>query len=183
MAIDIPLRGDRIPDGYPSVIKVVKVTTGCDSAGVDVISSSQATYALANVPSGAHIVDIGWRVAEVFTNAVTLTLGDSADADGWAQASDISTDAMTHIKTASEAFLDGLNEWVITSNAADTTTASTTWQVPAYARPGTQMGKTLHGSDGSTARSLEVVVGGADPAVGKLEVYIYYHMAYGQKST
>lgn len=184
MAVTIPLRGDRIPDGYPSVIKVVKVTAGCDTAGVDVVSSSQATYGLATIPVGACIVDIGWRIAEGFTNSVTLEIGDTGDSNGWANATDfVSTAAMTHIKTASEAFLDGLNESIISSAAGDTTTASTVWAVPAYAAPQGAPGKAqlVTGTDGP--QTLELTIGGADPTEGKIEIYVYYHMAYGQKST
>jgi hypothetical protein len=177
-AVTVPFTGDRIPDGYPSVIKVIKVTTGVATMDVDVGSSSQATYDIVTLPAGAHIVDVGWRVAQVFTNAVTFTIGDTDDGDGWALASDISSDAMAHIKTSREAFLDGLREQLISSAAGDTTANSTCWQVPAYALPGG--GYTC--SSGGT-KTIDITVGGADPATGKLEIYVYYHMAYGQKST
>ena len=181
-AITVPFVGDRVPDGYPSVIKVVKVTTGCATAVVDVASSSQAAYDLVTLPAGAHIVDVGWRVSEAFTGAVTLTLGDTGDAAGWALTSDIlSTTVGTHIVTSRDVFLAGLAEQMITSDAADTTTASTVWQEPQYAAPttGQASGYTIQGA----TRTIDMTVGGADPAVGKLEVYVYYHMAFGQKST
>ena len=178
MAVTIPLVGDRIPDSFPSVIKVVKVTTGNSTAGVDVVSSSQASYALVTLPAGAHIVDVGWRIAEAFTNSVTLELGDTSDSDSWALASDINptTDAMTHIKMASGAFLDGLAAQLITSDGGDTA-AGVQWAQPTYAAPGG--GFTVQGG----TNTIDLTVGGADPTDGKLEVYVYYHMAFGQKST
>jgi hypothetical protein len=82
-AIDIPAVGESFLGEVPQVVKVRKVTAGFTGSGADVIVTTQGTYALANVPAGAIVLDVKSNVDTAFTALATLTIGDGTDPDGF----------------------------------------------------------------------------------------------------
>ena len=154
----IPVAGDKLSDGFPSVEKIVKVTCGATSGEVLMVTSTGDVFPLCTVPQYASVTDVGWMVDLAFTAAVDLTLGDTADPDGWAEVDDIAaTTVDTNIQWASQPY-----------NATDGTSTN-----PPYGYSGK-----LYDTG---AADISCVVDTADAATGKMSVYIKYHMAYGQK--
>lgn len=148
----IPVAGDRLASGFPSVEKIVKCTFGATSG--DVIGITQTVFGLVTIPKYAQVTDVGWMVDLAFTAAVTITLGDTGNAAGWAEAANIGA-------TVTDTGIT----WASRQSEASTCPAY------AYAPP-------LYNS---SAEDIEATVGGDNPATGKLSVYIKYHMAYSQK--
>lgn len=152
----IPVTGDRLPDGFPSLEKIVKTTFGATSGEVQ--CSCQATFGLCTIPKYAQVTDVGWTVEKIFTDTLTITLGDTNDAAGWAEAGDITA-------TATNAYIVWASKVYNATDGTDTNPAYH-YAPPLYA---------------SCPEDLEAVVGTATPATGQLSVYVKYHMAYGQK--
>jgi hypothetical protein len=118
-----------------------------NSDGLDIWTDTQETAEIfAFNSSDVFVHALSWDVETAFTASVTITLGDTADVDGYASAADI---AATVISSGAP--------------AADTTSVF------------------LHGGRryGDTAVGIDAVVGGADPAVGVLNVYCLYSYAPG----
>ncbi len=148
----IPVAGDRLSDGFPSIEKIVKCTFGATSG--DVTCDTQAAFGLITIPQYAQITDVGWMVDKVFTDSVTITIGDTDAADGWAEAADcVATVADTGIT------------WGSNHTGSDTCPAYT------YSCPLLSSGP----------EDIDATIGGADPVTGQVSVYVKYHMAYGQK--
>lgn len=153
----IPVTGDRLVDGFPSVEKIVKCTFGATSG--EVLGTTQTAFGLCTMPQYAQITDVGWMVDLAFTASVDLSVGDTDAADGWAEVADVgATTTDTGIT------------WASNLGRFATTDSSTS---PAYSIAGT-----LYSTAG---KDINVTVASANPATGKLSVYIKYHMAYGQK--
>jgi len=151
----VPVKGDRLSDGFPSVEKIVKCTFGA-TAG-EVTADTQAVFGLITMPQYAQVMDVGFMVDLAFTAAVTLTLGDTDAAAGWAAAADIgATVTDTGITWASRYIQSSANDCGCAYALAP----------PLYSTAG---------------KDINVTVAGANPATGKMSVYVKYHMAYGQK--
>jgi len=148
----IPVTGDRLSDGFPSVEKVVKCTFGATSG--DVLCDTTDVFGLVTIPLYAQVTDVGWMVDLAFTGSVTITIGDTDDAAGWAEAAQLgATVTDTGISWAS-------------GHSGSSTCPSYVYAPPLY---------------DSSAEDIEATVGGAAPTTGKLSLYVKYHMAYGQK--
>jgi hypothetical protein len=157
-AITLPLAGDNIPDGFPSVDKIVKVIFGSTSG--DITSDTQETVELVTFPQYAIVRDIGYQVVTAFTASVTMTLGDTTNAAGWFDAAQMGcTTADTGILWASAA---------ARTSSAGSSAGDFSYQGGIYCDTG--------------ARTLELVVGGADPATGQLDIYVVYNMAALQRN-
>jgi hypothetical protein len=160
----IPVAGDRLSDGFPSVEKIVKATCGATSGEVLMVTSSGDVFGLCTIPQYAQIMDVGWMVDLAFTASVDLKIGDTDDDDGWAEVDDVgATTTDTGIVWSSKRI-------VAVSDTAGVLQTSTQ---PAYA-----LTTPLYSTAG---KDINIVVDSADPATGKMSVYIKYHMAYGQK--
>lgn len=151
----LPVTGDRLSDGFPSIEKIVKVTFGATSGEVQ--CSCQATFALCTIPEFAQVTDVGWMVDKLFTAAVDLTIGDTGNTAGWAEVADINATVVdTFIMWASHHISDA------------STQPAYHFAPPVY-------------STGGAGKDLSATVATADPATGQMSVYVKYHMAYGQK--
>lgn len=135
------------------------------------------TVDLFSVPVNAIIHDFGWRVRGVFTASVTIEVGDSDDANGYAEAADIACTAdgdsvvITTIGSAMTASFFGTTGTVVPAAA---------W-TPAYA---SQLPKLCFNSD--TANEdviIQAVVGGADAATGAIEFFIWYSLPRSRRSS
>jgi len=154
----IPVTGDKLSDGFPSIEKIVKCTFGATSGEVLGITSSGDVFGLCTVPQYAQVTDVGWMVDKIFTAAVDLSIGDTDDPNGWAEVDDVgATTIDTYIMWASRLY-----------NATDGTSTN-----PAYA-----LAAPLYSTAG---KDINIVVDTADPATGQLSVYVKYHMGFGQK--
>jgi hypothetical protein len=103
---------------------------------------------------------MGMRIQTAFTASVTMTLGDTDAADGWFDAGAMgATTADTGIVWASHAQLG-------TSDASSGT---------AF-----QYSGGIYCDSGD--RTLELTVGGANPATGELHIYLVYNMAALQRN-
>lgn len=154
----IPVAGDKLSDGFPSVEKIVKVTCGATSGEVLITTGTGDVFDLITVPIYAQVTDVGWMVDKAFTAAVDLSIGDTDDADGWAEIADVdATTVDTYILWASRLY-----------NATDGTSTN-----PAYA-----LSTPLYSTAGKDIKITSAVT---QPATGQMSVYIKYHMGYGQK--
>lgn len=158
----LPLPGDNIPDGFPSVDKVVKVVVGSTSG--DVTMDTQAVFDIMTIPQYAIIRDVGYRIQTAFTASVTLAIGDTNDGSGWV------TTTMMGATTADT----GIN-WVSRGvyGAPSSAYVSNTDYAP-YAYQG------QYCDTGDLV--LQVTAGGANPATGELHVYVVYNMAALQRN-
>lgn len=148
----IPVTGDRLSSGFPSIEKIVKCTFGATSG--DVTCDTQAVFGLVTIPKYAQVTDVGYMVDLAFTGSVTITIGDTDDAAGWVEAAALAaTVTDTGITWAS-------------AHSGSSTCPAYVYAPPLY---------------NSSAEDIEATVGGADPATGKLSLYVKYHMAYSQK--
>jgi len=124
-------------------------------------------------PSGTMIEDIGIENFQVWTEAATLILGDTADSDGWVDSVSFvatDTDAIGVIKWMKDASLGG---WDLSTAFMDDTTAGAG---PAYFRIGSIAtgGKQVVYSD--SAYSTTAVVGlDSDDEPRPLEYAIHVH--------
>ena len=154
----IPVAGDKLSDGFPSVEKIVKATCGATVGEVLLITGSGDIFDLITVPKYAQVTDVGWMVDLAFTSGVDLSIGDSDDGNGWAEIADIAATVVdTGIQWASRMY-----------NATDGTSTN-----PAYA-----LTTPLYSTAG---KDLQVISAVTTAATGKLSVYVKYHMGYGQK--
>jgi len=146
----LPVAGDDLSDGFPSVEKIVKCTLG--HALGDVTDSGVA--GICTIPINTQVTDVGWMVEVAFDGSLTITLGDTNAAAGWAESGDVgATTVDTYINWAS---------------AHDSASSA-----PAYA-----IAPPLYAS---CEEAVEYVMDGAAMTKGNLAVYVKYHMAYAQK--
>jgi len=146
----LPVAGDDLSDGFPSVEKIVKCTLG--HALGDVTDSGVA--GICTVPINAQVIDVGWMVEALFDGSLTITLGDTDNAAGWAEAADVgATTVDTYINWAS---------------AHDSASSCPAYVIapPLYA---------------SCSEDIDYTMTGAAFSKGQLAVYVKYHMAYAQK--
>ena len=154
----IPVTGDRLSDGFPSIEKIVKCTFGATSGEVLGITGSGDVFELVTIPKYAQVTDVGWMVEKIFTAGVDLTIGDTDDADGWAEVDDVgATTIDTYILWSSRLY-----------NATDGTSTN-----PAYA-----LAAPLYSTAGKDIKIASAV---SAAATGQLSVYVKYHMGFGQK--
>jgi len=163
MAKSIPLAGDHIPDGAPSISKWVKVTFGATHGDVQ-YSTAASVFDLLTVPQYTFIEDVRWKVETAFTAAVDLSLGNTDATDGWAEVADI---AATVVSTN----MNGA-EYMLLINSASSDAVST---APALAGLG------LCNDSGDYI--LQCTVATAEPTVGMMEVYVKYNNMQFQVST
>ena len=167
MAINIPVAGDPVPEGRPSVFKILQVTFGPSNEDVDVSGSAVGDVVVAELPAGSYIYDVGWRVSKAFNALVDLVIGDSGDTDGWAEVAQINaTAAAANIKWASRG--------TYTDDAISSDAYSTQ---QAYAESGRLS------VPGDTGLNLHVGIATTPASAGILEVYVVYTMAYAQKAS
>lgn len=89
MAKTFPYIGEVIPSNdFPAPMRMMRVTVGSATTN-DVVLSTQTTYDLFTVPAGCVISEVLSQVNTAFTASVTLTVGDSDDADGWSASATI----------------------------------------------------------------------------------------------
>jgi len=163
MSKAIPLAGDHIPDGAPSISKWVKVTFGATHG--DVTYSTAATvFNLVTFPQYTYIEDVMWKVETAFTGSVDLSLGNTDATDGWAEVADIAA-------TVGSTNMNGANI-IYSGREGSSDTVST---APALAGIG------LCNDSGDYI--LQCTVASAEPTVGMLEVYVKYNNMQFQVST
>lgn len=165
MGKTIPLQGDHIIDGTPSITKWVKVTFGATEGEVRSLDDTTATvFELITFPQYTFIEDVLWMVQTAFTGGVDLELGDTNNVLGWAEEGDVAaTVGATDITGA-------LYRMINNSPTSDAVTTA-----PAYAGLGVRCD--------TGAVTLEISSTGTEPATGMIEVYVKYHMAQLQVST
>jgi hypothetical protein len=181
--ISLPLPRDPLPDAYPAIIKCVKATlaggsdASTDFTGVVATSDGNACTAdLFNIPYGAIIHDVGWRVAVAFNANVDLSIGDSDDADGYAQ--------VAHVDATNA---DGGVIWTLQSvlrtaqyNDSDAQIADTD-VVGAYFVELPMMA--WNSSTALADLPLVVTQATANASTGVLEVYVWYSDPWPQLAT
>ncbi len=154
----IPVIGDRLSDGFPSIEKIVKCTFGAIAGEVQ--STASGTFAICTLPPFAQVTDVGWMVETLFGQNVAISIGDTDDPNGWAEIGDV---------TASVA--DTLIYWASRFSGASTATDSG----PIYAiTPPTW-------TDCEENINVVVSTSFSSQNTGELAVYVKYHMAYAQK--
>jgi hypothetical protein len=79
MAKKIPAVGE--PNVGPFVLKVKKLTLGFSGADVNT-GAVQGTYKLFNMPANSMLYDAWVYVRTAWTTSVTITIGDTENADG-----------------------------------------------------------------------------------------------------
>lgn len=161
----IPLSGDHIPDGAPSVSKWVKITVGATEGEIRTLDDTTATiFDVITLPQYAWIQDVGWRVQTAFTAGVDLQLGDTNNLLGWAEVADIAaTVASTNITSANK---------ILYYNSASSDAVTT---APAFAGFG------IICDTGAT--TIQISSTATEAATGLLEVYVKYNMVQVQVST
>ena len=144
--------------GSDTTAFVAVAATDSDSF-VDALVDTQETFAAFEVGyDPVFVQEVRMRVITAFTSSVTHTIGDTDAADGWLVAANIgSTTAYTGVLQRPEGSTDGLG---IGSTAE------------IYANSG---GKFFDAS--SSDDSLDIVIGGADPAAGRGAMYVAYFTA------
>lgn len=157
----IPFPGDPVPDGAPSIEKIIKVTYGATLGDVQ-YGTDNAVKTLVTAGPYSIISDVGWQVEVAFTGGADLSIGDTDDVDGWAEVADVGC------------------------TVADT---SIVWASALAAQGGTDAGSTYPAFGGSNRKAgssdivLEITHANTAPTAGHLAVYVKYHMADAQVST
>lgn len=162
-----------------SAMRVAKCLLASDTTGdtnmYDVIIGSGDSAAVVNLFQFQHntlVYDVGWRVRAPFTASMTLTIGDSDAAAGWASAANVgATTADTAIYWCRQAVLEQTEGVGSTTAIADTTTH------PIYGVSGRLMVADTVGSP----LNLTATVGGAVPATGQIEIYAMYCLVSAQR--
>ena len=82
-ALTFPALGTRGHGERPGVPQIYQVTAGFTGSGADVIMTTQAAYAIANVVAGDYILRTWVKVTTAFTATATLNIGiTGGDTDG-----------------------------------------------------------------------------------------------------
>lgn len=112
-AISIPQVGESFLGERPQVVKMAKSTIGFDEGDV-ITGGTQATYELFSLPANTLVLDLFTLTTEAWTAAVTITIGDGTDADGFmasaklAPQTDVATGLVSRTsKATAEAFAGG----------------------------------------------------------------------------
>jgi hypothetical protein len=144
----IPQLGEYV-GGSPKDLKFASVILAATSSDSDenIVSDTQETVSVFQVQAGTFVRSVGAYVATAFTASVTLALGDSDDTEGWMSAA--------RIGATSTGILA-----IVDSDALDSD------DIAVYESAG--------GKYYPAEQSIDVVIGGADPAVGRLVVWIIY---------
>jgi hypothetical protein len=150
----IPIVGDELSDGFPSIEKIVKCTFGALKG--DVITDTSGTHKICSIAPYTQVTDVGWMVETKFGNDVAITIGDTGDPNGWAETGDV---------TASVA--DATIYWASITGLAT--------KAPRYALASPIV------SDSEEHVSVVVSTSFSSQAEGELAIYVKYHMAYAQK--
>jgi len=113
MSKTIPYVGEFLhSQDFPAPLRVAHLTAGPATTN-DVVITTANTYPLFTVPAGLIVHNVQSIVTSVFTESVTLTIGDSDSAAGYLAAADIgSTDVVTtgilkNSSAAGEAYATG----------------------------------------------------------------------------
>ena len=162
-----------------STMRIAKSLQAADTTGdtniYDVIIGSGDSAAVVNLFQFQHhtlIYDVGWRVRAPFTASMTLTIGDSDDADGWSNA------AANVGATVADTAIMWSREVVLGQSLIGSTTAvADTTAVPIYGAAGRLMVADTVGSP----INLTATVAGAVPATGQIEIYAMYCLMGGQR--
>jgi len=179
MTITIPIASEDMSVSNMRVAKcVVAADTTADTNQYDVIigsGDSAAVLSLFQFQHDSYVFDVGWRIVTPFTASLTLTIGDSDDADGWSNAAANVGATVTDTEINwSRGVWGGL-----TVGPGDSDIAADTTSAPAYA----QHGRTMIADTVGAPLNLTATVGGAVPATGVLEVYAMYMLMGSQKNT
>lgn len=156
----IPVAGDKLSDGFPSVEKIVKCTFGAIAG--DVTSTASGTFAICNVAPYAQVTDVGWMVETLFGQNVAITIGDTDDPNGWAETQDVvASVANTTIY------------WASRISMGEGSTADDSGPIYAITPP--------TWTDCEENINVVVSTSFSSQNTGELAVYVKYHMAYAQK--
>ena len=145
--------------GSDTTAFVAVAATDSDSY-VDALVDTQETFAAFEVGyDPVFIKEVSARILTAFTAAVTHTVGDTDDADGY----------------LTEANIGSTTAYSATVNAPlrDVSTDGSTLMV--YSNAGGSQGKFYDAS--SSDDSLDIVIGGADPSAGRGALYVAYFTA------
>jgi len=156
----IPVIGDRLSDGFPSIEKIVKCTFGATLG--EVTSTASGTVAVCTIAPFTQVTDVGWMVETKFGDNVGITIGDTDDPNGWAETLDV---------TASVA--DVSIYWASRISMGSGSTADDTGPIYAITPP--------TWTDCEETINVVVSTSFSSQAIGELAVYVKYHMAYAQK--
>ena len=110
MAKTIPMVGELFSGDNPYVMKALKIKMGLASASPDVILSGATVGTtdllptVVSIPAGIMVHDMGWFVEEAFTAGVTLAVGDTDSASGYAATTDIGAT----VKDTNAVFMGGM---------------------------------------------------------------------------
>ena len=142
--------------GTDTAAYVAVAATDSDSY-VDALVDTQETFAVWECGYDPVFVrEVLSRVVTAFTAAVTTTVGDTDDVDAWLTEANIGS---TIILTAT-----------VNSVLRDVSTDASTLMVYTLSQ-----GKFYDGS--SSDDSIDAVIGGADPTVGRMALYVAYFSA------
>src|SRR3990167_4854373 len=165
-----------------STMRIAKCLLAADTTGdtkiYDVIIGSGDSAAVVNLFQFQHhtlIYDVGWRVRAPFTASMTLTIGDSDAAAGWAAAANVgATVADTAIFWGRQTVYANL------TGGADTTSAFPTAAADS-ATPYGYAGRLMVADTIGSPLNLTATVAGAVPATGQIEIYAMYCLMGGQR--
>jgi hypothetical protein len=159
MAVGGPFRIPQLGeyDVDPKAVKVASIIvasgdsdgdpTAATDSDADMVTDTQETINLFAVQANTLVFDCKGYVETAFTASVTITLGDSDDVAGWMSAGNLGATTV------------GITN-VVDSDALDSD------DIAAYAYDG---GKLY-----ASAQTIDAVIGGADPAAGRLRVWCRY---------
>lgn len=143
-ALTFPALGTKGHGENPRVPKIYRVTAGFTGSGADVIMTTQAAYAIANVVAGDYILGCWTKVTTVFTATTTLNIGiTGGDTDQFATT-------------------------VLLDPQTDDDTAG------IMSAQNTAAGVGVGGSYFAAADTIDVLVGVADLDAGLMEVYFLH---------
>lgn len=170
--------------GYPSYIRSAKfvISGSSDDTASDfdaVISTSDgaaATVKCFDLPSGAILHEIGWRVAVSFNAEVKLSIGDSDDVNGYAQLAEVGATVGSSAGNLWTTKSILMNE----QYAGDSDGLADTTAVGAYQFLMPRMH--YNSSKPGEFMTVDVTLSDTEATTGVLEVYVWYDLALLQSA-
>lgn len=170
--------------GYPSYIQGAKfrITGSSDDTASDydaVISTSDgaaATVKCFDLPSGAVLHEIGWRVAVSFNAEVKLSIGDSDDVDGYAKLAEVGATVGSSAGNLWTTKSILFNEVM----AGDSDGIPDTTAIAAYQFLMPRMH--YNSSKPGEFMSIDVTLSDTEATTGVLEVYVWYDLSMLQSA-
>lgn len=170
--------------GYPSYIRGAKfrITGSSDDTASDfdaVISTSDgaaATVKCFELPSGAILHEVGWRVTVSFNAEVKLSIGDSDDVDGYAKLAEVGAtvgSSAGNLWTTRSILMN--DQYSGDSDGLPDTTAIAAYQ---FLMPRMHYNASAPGE----FMTVDVTLSDTEATTGVLEVYVWYDLSMLQSA-